>query len=91
MRTVGRYNPAMGPRAQEVLKAVLELPENERVDVLGALIENIDGPAQEGVDEAWAAEIKRRIEEVESGAVKTIPWEQVDQELQQILDSRKRA
>jgi putative addiction module component (TIGR02574 family) len=81
----------MGPRAQEVLKAVLELPENEQADVLGALIENLEGPSEEGVDEAWAAEIKRRIEEVESGAVKTIPWEQVDQELQQILDSRKRA
>jgi putative addiction module component (TIGR02574 family) len=48
-----------------------------------------DGGPEGDVEDAWADEIRRRIEEVESGAVKTIPWEQVDRELQQILESRK--
>jgi putative addiction module component (TIGR02574 family) len=43
---------------------------------------------EDSVEYAWATELKRRIDEVESGAVKTIPWEQVDRELQQILDAR---
>jgi putative addiction module component (TIGR02574 family) len=81
----------MGPKAQKVLEAALELPENERTDVLGALIESLDGVPEEGVEEAWSAEIKRRIDEVESGAVKTIPWDQVKHEMQQILESRKRS
>ena len=28
-----------------------------------------------GVEEAWAREIEKRIDEVVSGRVKTIPWE----------------
>lgn len=81
----------MGPKAQKLLEAVLELPDDERADVAGALLESLDAPAEEGVEEAWADEIKRRIEEVESGAVKTIPWEEARHRLRQTLESRKRA
>jgi putative addiction module component (TIGR02574 family) len=49
-----------------------------------------DAISERSIDEAWADEIKRRVREVESGAVKTIPWEQVDRELQQILDALQR-
>jgi putative addiction module component (TIGR02574 family) len=81
----------MGPKAQRVLEAALALPEDERADVVGALLESLDGPADEGVEEAWADEIKRRIEDVESGAVKTIPWEEARKHLWQTLESRKRS
>lgn len=81
----------MGPKAQKLLEAVLELPDDERADVAGALLESLDGPAEEGAEEAWADEIKRRIEEVESGAVKTIPWAEARRRLHQTLESRRRA
>jgi len=42
-----------------------------------------DGPAEEGVDEAWAEEIKRRVDDIRSGRVKTIPSEQVFRELEE--------
>jgi len=35
----------------------------------------------QGVEGAWADEIERRVREIESGAVQTIPWEQVRAEL----------
>jgi putative addiction module component (TIGR02574 family) len=46
------------------------------------LIESLDeGPAEEGVEQAWAQEIKRRVDDVRSGKVKTIPEEEVRRRL----------
>jgi putative addiction module component (TIGR02574 family) len=81
----------MSPKAQKLYEAVLELPEQERVELVDAVNENLHGPAEEGVEEAWADEIKRRIEDVESGKVKTIPWEEVDRKLDRIIESHKRS
>jgi putative addiction module component (TIGR02574 family) len=40
-----------------------------------------DEPAEEGVEAAWEDEIKRRVEDIRSGRLKTIPGEQVLKEL----------
>jgi putative addiction module component (TIGR02574 family) len=46
------------------------------------LIESLDeAPAEEGVEEAWGEEIKRRVDEIRSGKVKMIPGERVLREL----------
>ena len=45
------------------------------------LIESLDGPPDENVEATWAEEVERRVREIESGAVETIPWEQVRAEL----------
>ena len=46
------------------------------------LIESLDeGPAEEGVEEAWDEEIKRRVDEIRSDKVKMIPGEQVRRRL----------
>ena len=79
----------MGPKARKLLEAALELPEDERADVVGALVESF-GPTDPDHESAWSGEIKRRIEDVESGKVKTIPWEQVDRGIRELLDSRRR-
>jgi putative addiction module component (TIGR02574 family) len=48
----------------------------------GMLIESLDDePAEAGVEAAWDAEIKRRVDDIRSGRVKTIPGEQVLREL----------
>ena len=45
--------------------------------------ENCDATGERGFDvkAAWASEAERRWQEIESGAVKTIPWEEVRAEL----------
>jgi putative addiction module component (TIGR02574 family) len=46
------------------------------------LIASLDEAAPgEGVEAAWDDEIKRRVDDIRSGRVKTIPGEQVLQEL----------
>ncbi len=44
-----------------------------------------------GVQEAWAREIKQRMREVESGAVKTIPWPEVRKRIQGLRDARTKS
>jgi putative addiction module component (TIGR02574 family) len=54
-----------------------QLPEPERAELALALIESLDGPADEGVEEAWDREIERRVAEIERGEAKLIPAEEV--------------
>ena len=72
----------MSPEVSKVLEQALALSTQERGLVIGRLIESLDGePAEEGVEEAWAAEIKSRVEDIKSGKVELIPGEQVLSEL----------
>jgi putative addiction module component (TIGR02574 family) len=68
----------MSPCAQQVLEEALALPEDERTDLVEALLESLDAPAEPPaeVEAAWTEEIARRLKDVEAGAVKPIPWEE---------------
>jgi putative addiction module component (TIGR02574 family) len=72
----------MTPRVLEVLEKALALSTQERGLLIDYLIESLDeGPVEEGVEEAWGEEIKRRVDDIRSGKVKMIPGEQVLREL----------
>jgi putative addiction module component (TIGR02574 family) len=68
----------MSPSAQRLLEEALALPEDARTDLLEALIESLDEPAErpDEVEAAWADEIARRLRAVETGSVRPIPWEE---------------
>ena len=71
----------MSPKANEVLEQALSLDEADRATVAGALIESLEGPADPGAEEAWSQEIRRRVEALEAGSVKTVPWSEVRERL----------
>jgi putative addiction module component (TIGR02574 family) len=72
----------MSPQVSEVLAKALSLSEQERELLIDRLSESLHSePAEEGVEAAWDEEIKRRVSDIRSGRVKTIPGEQVLQEL----------
>jgi putative addiction module component (TIGR02574 family) len=62
----------MGRKLKDLFREASELPESDRAE-LGSL----EGEADEGVEAAWAEEIERRVRQIDSGEIKTIPWEQV--------------
>lgn len=72
---------AMRVTAEDVLKQALTLDEKGRASVAGALIESLDPQIDPDAEEAWDAEIRRRVEELDSGAVKTIPWSEARKRL----------
>ena len=68
---------------ENVLAAALRLPATARAAVVAELIDSLDEvePAETGVEEAWAAEAERRLAEIDSGVVKTIPWPEARQRI----------
>lgn len=59
-----------------VILEALRLSEAERLEVADALYESLEGPADPDAAQAWDAEIKRRIEKIDSGAATLVPWEE---------------
>ena len=80
----------MSSKAQKVLQEALTLPPAERADVAATLLDSLDEQEDEGVEQAWAQEIERRIREVESGAVKMIPWSEARCRLRARMDAGQR-
>jgi putative addiction module component (TIGR02574 family) len=83
--------PQLTPQVSEVLEKALALSTQDRGLIIDRLIESLDDePAEEGVEPAWSEEIKRRVEEIQSGKVEMIPGEEVDRRLAaRLLNGRK--
>jgi len=62
---------------EELYEQASQLPAEDRAELAGRLLESIEDPPDEGVEEAWAAEIERRMAEYRAGRVKTIQWSEV--------------
>ena len=67
----------MTPEVSKLLERALALSLEEQKALADSLISSLGGKVDEGVIAAWDAEIARRIEELDSGKVKTVPWETV--------------
>lgn len=60
----------------QLKKLVLELPEDERAELVTELLEELENTPSEPegeVEQAWAKEYEKRLEEIDSGQVKQIP------------------
>jgi putative addiction module component (TIGR02574 family) len=71
----------MTQEAAELLKKALSLPVAERADLAGSLIGSLDEAQDEAVAAAWDEEVARRMADIDSGKVKTAPWEEVREKL----------
>lgn len=66
---------------EQITTAALAMSVEDRQDLLVQLMDSLDGPPDEDYEEAWAAEIKRRLDDVRSGKAVTVPWEEVRRKL----------
>jgi putative addiction module component (TIGR02574 family) len=81
----------MTQEVSEILKKALALPPEARAALAGSLLDSLNGvPEDEGVEAAWSEEIKRRIEEIDSGKVQMIPYEEVRRRLAARLSDASR-
>ena len=78
----------MTQEVHELLQKALALPENERAELAGNLIASLDTTVDQDVDAAWQQEAVRRLHEVQSGTVKTISWEEVQQKGRTLLHDK---
>ena len=69
--------------ADEILGNALRQPETARARIAEALIASLDAPADREIERAWQHEINKRLGEIDSGAVRCVPWEAVRDRLYQ--------
>lgn len=64
----------MKPDPGELLEEALKLSPEARAALATSLLESLDEAVDEGAEAAWAEEIGRRIRDLDSGAVTSVPW-----------------
>lgn len=67
----------MKTSASELFKKALDLDDRDRATLAGILIESLEEEPDPDLERIWKAEVERRIKELDSGEVKTVPWEEV--------------
>jgi putative addiction module component (TIGR02574 family) len=67
----------MSQELNDLLKRAMSLPPEDRAALASSLLESLDEAVDEDSEAAWDDEIKRRVDDIRSGRVKTIPGEQV--------------
>jgi putative addiction module component (TIGR02574 family) len=63
--------------AGEILKQALSLPPEARVALADSLLDSLDTEVDESAGQRWHEEIRRRISELNSGAVRAVAWSEV--------------
>jgi putative addiction module component (TIGR02574 family) len=72
---------AKAATAPELLRQALTLDEKDRASIAGALIESLETEVHADAEQAWDAEIRRRVAELDAGRVQTVPWSEVRRRL----------
>ena len=68
--------------AEDIIDRALREPEKDRARIAEILISSLENSVDKNVEFAWQEEVTRRLKEIDSGAVKCIPWEEVRDKLQ---------
>ena len=66
----------MNARVDHLLDEALALDPDERSALVVALLDSLDGEDETATTKAWAEEIRRRRDELRSGAATAVPWEE---------------
>ncbi|MGA2496615.1 MAG: addiction module protein [Tepidisphaeraceae bacterium] len=81
------------PLDSDLVDRSLALSEAERADLAHRLLPSLEASApasSEVVDEAWAAELQRRVDQVDRGEVKMIPWPEAEKRIRESLHKARR-
>lgn len=73
------------PETSELIASALRLPIPDRVALVNAMLASMEDGDEQGsqseIDKSWDDEIARRVKEIETGQVNTIPsselWERI--------------
>jgi hypothetical protein len=59
---------------KRVFEEALQLPERARAALAAELIATLDDTNDPDAEALWSTEIRKRLDEIDSGAVRPIPW-----------------
>ena len=58
----------------KLLEEALKLSPEARAALAASLLESLDDAVDEDAEAAWAAEVAKRLHELDSGGVTPVPW-----------------
>jgi putative addiction module component (TIGR02574 family) len=64
----------MTKEVKKLLNDALNLSESERALLAASLIDSLDPGEGPTMEAAWETEIAKRISELDSGSIKSVPW-----------------
>jgi putative addiction module component (TIGR02574 family) len=71
----------MSRAAAELLDEALKLPTEARAALADSLLDSLDVEVDEDAEQAWRQEIQQRLQEIDNGDVKLIPWPDAERRL----------
>jgi hypothetical protein len=69
-----RYNGGVPRDAAELLKDALDLSPEARAALADSLLASLDVDIDDDAEDCWREEIRRRLEQIDRGAVQLISW-----------------
>jgi len=78
----------MAEDVSELLKKAMALPTEARAALAGQLLDSLDQTIDTTAEAEWEKEIERRVAQLESGSVQTIPWTEIRRRLSDKLAPR---
>ena len=60
--------------AKQLLVEALRLSDEERAALAGELIQSLDSDVDAEAEAAWSQEIRTRLDRLDAGTAKTVPW-----------------
>jgi Putative addiction module component len=86
-----RYNLSMPMTALDLLEAANRLSQADREWLARELLHPPgDGSSEAEIEAAWGDEIKRRLDEIDSGTVRMIPLDEVLADMNALVASKRR-
>ena len=75
----------MATSVERLVEQALKLPSESRARLADLLVESLDAGTLGRIDRLWAAEAKRRRDDVRAGRVKTVPGAQARRKVRDAL------
>ena len=82
---LGRIFTDMTKTTEAVLAQALQLDADSRAQLAAELLASLDGPNDPDAEEAWQAEIERRITDLKAGRVNLEPWEDLKRRIEKAI------
>jgi putative addiction module component (TIGR02574 family) len=67
----------MTTKSEFILNEALTMSPKERARMARCLIQSLESPSNENVDEKWVELAQKRLLEMETGTVKPVSWEKI--------------
>ena len=77
------WNEGMNRAIQDLYDRASELAPADRAELAGLLLESLEesGFPSEEIEQAWAAEVERRMADFRAGRVETVSWQELRAQL----------